>query len=139
DKAGIVSVGVKGFQIPTDRNGQFAVHFARGDPSIYVSAASVLDGSVAPEKIKGKLILIGTSAAGLNDIKTTPVDPAMPGVEIHAQVLESALTRAVVSQPFYGPAIEFFAALILGILVIAFAPLFGPVTLVVVAALFASL
>ena len=75
-------------------------------------------------------MLIGTSAVGLNDIKTTPVSPAMPGVEIHAQVLESALTGAVLSQPNYGIALEFFAALVLGLLVIAFAPMFGPVTLV---------
>jgi len=99
----------------------------------------VLEGTVPPEKIKGQLVLIGTSAAGLNDIKTTPVDPAMPGVEIHAQVLESALTRAVLAQPYYGPAVEFSAALILGLLVIAYAPMFGPVTLVVVGALFATL
>src|SRR6202790_4204296 len=136
--AGIKSLGVKGFQIPTDLNGQLWVHFARRDPSIYVSATDVLEGRVPPDKIKGKLVLVGTSAAGLNDLKTTPVDPAMPGVEIHAQVLESALTRALLAQPYYGPALEFFAALILGILVIAFAPMFGPVTLVAVGALFAT-
>ena len=139
DVAGIKSLGVKGFQIPTDLNGQLWIHFARRDPSLLVSAADVLEGKVAPEKIKGKLVLVGTSAAGLNDLKTTPVDPAMPGVEIHAQVLESALTRAVLAQPYYGPALEFLAALILGLLVIAFAPAFGPVTLVVVGALFATL
>src|ERR1700716_313326 len=138
DQAGIKSLGVKGFQIPTDLNGQLWIHFARRDPSLLVSAADVLEGKVAPEKIKGKLVLVGTSAAGLNDLKTTPVDPAMPGVEIHAQVLESALTRAVLAQPYYGPALEFFAALVLGLLVIAFAPAFGPITLVVVGALFAS-
>ena len=49
-----------------------------------------LEKTVAPEMIAGKLVLIGTSAVGLNDIKTTPVSPAMPGVEIHAQVIESA-------------------------------------------------
>jgi adenylate cyclase len=139
DQAGIKSLGVKGFQIPTDLNGQLWVHFAHGDPSIYVSAADVLEGAVPPEKIKGKLVLLGTSAAGLNDIKTTPVDPAMPGVEIHAQVLESALTRAVLSQPYYGAALEFLAALLLGLLVIAFAPMFGPITLVAVGGLFATL
>src|SRR6202163_3638926 len=138
DQAGIKSLGVKGFQIPTDLHGQLWVHFARRDPSIYVSATDVLEGRVPPDKIKGKLVLVGTSAAGLNDLKTTPVDPAMPGVESHAQVLESALTRAVLAQPYYGPALEFFAALILGILVIAFAPMFGPVTLVAVGALFAT-
>jgi adenylate cyclase len=99
----------------------------------------VLEGRVAPEMIARKLVLVGTSAVGLLDIKTTPVDPVMPGVEIHAQVLESALTRAVLSQPDYGIVIEFCAAMALGILVIAFAPLFGPVTLVVVGGMFATL
>ena len=122
DKAGIQRVGVQGFQIPTDANGQLWVHYARGDPSIYVSAVDVLDSRVAPEKIAGKLVLIGTSSTGLNDIKTTPVERAMPGVEIHAQVLESALTGAVVTQPNYAIALEFFGALLLGLLVIAFAP-----------------
>ncbi len=139
DQAGIKSIGVKGFQIPTDLNGQLWVHFARRDTSLYVSAANVLEGSVAPEKIRGKLVLIGTSAVGLNDIKTTPVSRAMPGVEIHAQVLESALTHAVLSEPNYGIALEFIAAIVLGILVLIFAPQFGPFTLVGVGALFATL
>jgi adenylate cyclase len=139
DPAGIKSIAVKGFEIPTDRNGQLWVHFAPHDSSIYVSAADVLEGRVAPEKIARKLVLIGTSAVGLLDIKTTPIDPIMPGVEIHAQVLESALTHGVLSQPNYGIAIEFCAALVLGILVIIFVPMFGPVTLGAVGALFASL
>jgi adenylate cyclase len=75
----------------------------------------------------------------LNDIKTTPVSPAMPGVEIHAQVLESALTGAVVSQPNYAIALELFAAVILGLLVIVFAPGFGPVRLVATGAVFATI
>jgi adenylate cyclase len=125
-------------KIPTDRNGQLWVHFARHDPSIFVSATDVLDGSVAREKIANKLVLIGTSAVGLYDIKTTPVDPAVPGVEVHAQVLESALTGGLLSQPDYGVGIELSTAIVLGLLVIAFAPMFGPVTLVVVGALFAT-
>jgi adenylate cyclase len=138
DKAGIQSIGVKGFQIPTDAHGQLWVHYAQGDPSIYVSAVDLLDGRVPQDKIMGKLILIGTSSIGLSDIKTTPVSPAMPGVEIHAQVLESALTGEVVSQPSYGIALEMFAAVLMGLLVIAFAPGFGPVTLVAVGSLFAT-
>src|SRR6266568_4591984 len=67
DQAGIKSIGVKGFQIPTDRNGQLWVHFAHHDPRILVSALDVIEGKVAPEKIKGQLVLIGTSAVGLND------------------------------------------------------------------------
>jgi len=139
DKAGIKSIGVKGFEIPTDRNGQLWVHFARYDPSIYVSAVDVLEGSVPSEMIARKLVLIGTSAVGLLDLKTTPTDPVMPGVEIHAQVLESALTHGVLSRPNYAIALELVAAILLGILVIIFAPGFGPITLVAIGALFASL
>ena len=139
EKAGIKSVGLRGLEIPTDRNAQRWVHFARRDPSIYVSAADVLDGNASLDKIDHKLVLIGTSAVGLNDIKTTPVSSAMPGVEIHAQVLEAALTKALLSRPPYGIVLEFGAALLFGLLVIAFAPMFGPVTLVAVGALFASL
>jgi adenylate cyclase len=138
EKAGIKSLGIKGVQIPTDHNGQLWVHYARNDASIYVPAINVLEKNVAPDMIAGKLVLIGTSAVGLNDIKTTPVSRAMPGVEIHAQVLESALTGAVISQPNYGIGVEFAAAMLLGLLVIVFAPLFGPVSLVIVGGAFAS-
>jgi adenylate cyclase len=139
EKAGVQSVGVRGFEIPTDHNGQLWVHFAHHDPDIYVSAVDVLEGRVPQDKIAQKLILIGTSATGLYDLKTTPVSPAMPGVEIHAAVLESALTGAVVSQPTYGIVIEFLTAILFGFLVIAFAPRFGPISLVAVGALFATL
>ena len=138
ETAGIKSLGIKGLQIPTDHNGQIWVHYARNDASIYVPAINVLEKNVAPDMIAGKLVLIGTSAVGLNDIKTTPVSRAMPGVEIHAQVLESTLTGEVISTPIYGIVVEFATALLFGLLVIAFAPLFGPVTLVALGAAFAS-
>ena len=138
ETAGIKSLGIKGIQIPTDHNGQIWVHYAGNDASIYVPAINVLEKNVAPDMIAGKLVLIGTSAVGLNDIKTTPVSRAMPGVEIHAQVLESTLTGAVISQPIYGIVIEFATALLFGLLVIAFAPLFGPITLVALGAAFAT-
>jgi adenylate cyclase len=138
EKEGIKSLGFKRFQLPTDGNGQLWVHYARQDPSLYVPVTNVLEKTVAPEMIAGKLVLIGTSAVGLNDIKTTPVSQNMPGVEIHAQILESALTGDVISQPIYGIAVEFATALLFGLLVIAIAPLFGPVTLVALGAAFAT-
>lgn len=139
DKAGIKAVRLKGVEIPTDRNGQLWVHYARQDPSIYVSAADILDNTVSPGKIAGKLVLIGTSAVGLNDIKTTPVSSTMPGVEIHAQVLESLLSGAVISQPNYALGVELLAALIIGLLVIIFTPNLGPVRLVLAGAMFAAI
>jgi adenylate cyclase len=139
DAHGITALRLNGFEVPTDGNGRLWVHFAKQDPSIYVSAADVLDGTVPLNKVDHKLVLIGTSAVGLNDIKTTPVSSAMPGVEIHAQVLEAALTHALLSRPSWALALERSAALLLGLLVIIFAPMFGPAALVAIGALFASL
>ncbi|MEK9283713.1 MULTISPECIES: adenylate/guanylate cyclase domain-containing protein [unclassified Bradyrhizobium] len=139
DKTGIRAVRLKGLEIPTDKNGQLWVHYARQDPSIYVSAADVLDNKVSPGRISGKLVLIGTSAVGLNDIKTTPVSSTMPGVEIHAQVLESVLSGAVISLPNYALGVELLAALVIGLLVIAFTPNLGPVRLVLAGAMFAAI
>jgi len=137
DKVGIRAIRLKGLEVPTDENGQLWVHFARQDRSLYVSASDVLDGNVPPGKISGKLVLIGTSAVGLNDIKTTPVSSTMPGVEIHAQVIESVLSRAVISRPNYALGVELLAALIIGLLVIIFTPNLGPIRLVLAGALFA--
>src|SRR3954453_23923855 len=139
NEAGIASVAVKGFAVPTDRNGQLWVHFAHYDPSIYVSAADILEEKVDADAIAGRLVLIGTSAAGLLDVKTTPISPVMPGVEIHAQVLEAALTGQLLSQPLWGPLAEFLSAMILGVAIIWFAPKLGPKSLVAVGAFFATL
>ncbi|MGJ4896813.1 MULTISPECIES: adenylate/guanylate cyclase domain-containing protein [unclassified Bradyrhizobium] len=138
DPGGITSIGLGSVHIPTDGNGKIWVHYANHDPSIYVSAIDVLEGRVPPEKIARKLILIGPSAIGLNDIKTTPVYSAMPGVEVHAQVLESVLTGSILARPYWGVVVEFFGALLLGLLVIVFAPQLGAITLVIVGAVFAS-
>ncbi|WP_371424038.1 CHASE2 domain-containing protein [Tardiphaga sp.] len=139
DSAGIKSIRAGGFEIPTDSNGQLWVHFAKHDPGIYVSASDVLDGTVQPGMIARHLVLIGTSAVGLLDTKTTPLDAVIPGVEVHAQVLESALTKAVLSQPAYTRGAELCIAIILGIIVIWLAPMFGPVILVIMGAVFAAL
>jgi adenylate cyclase len=129
DKAGVKSVGVRGFDVPTDRNGQLWVHFAPHDASIYVPAADLLDGLVAKDTIQGRIVLIGTSAVGLQDVKTTPLDPVMPGVEIHAQILESILTKTVLSEPAWGIGVELIATILLGLIIIAVAPLFSPAVL----------
>jgi adenylate cyclase len=129
DEAGIRSVAVPGFEVPTDRNGQLWVHFSRHDPARYVSAADLLDGSVGPDVISRKLVLIGTSAVGLLDVKTTPLDPVLPGVEVHAQVLESALTRMVLSQPNYAIGAELLTALLFCAAIIWLAPILGAMAL----------
>jgi len=129
DEAGVKSVGIPGFEIPTDRNGQIWVHFAKHDPARFVSATDVLDGKIGAEAVSQKLVLIGTSATGLLDTKTTPLDPVMPGVEVHAQVLEAALSGSVLSQPNYAIGAEVIAAIVFALAIIWLAPVLGPLML----------
>jgi len=83
----------------------------------------ILDGSVDRAKLAGKLVLLGTSAIGLFDIKTTPVDAAIPGVEVHAQVLESILSKTFLTRPNYAIAVEVFTAILFGLVLILLVPM----------------
>jgi len=139
DQAGIKSVALPGFEVPTDRNGQLWVHFAPHDQARYVSAVDVLEGRVPADRFSRRLVIVGTSAAGLLDLKTTPNDPTMPGVEIHAQVLESILSNSMLSQPSYAVALELAAALVLGVAIIWLAPILGPMILLLFGATFIAL
>ena len=123
NEAGVRSVAVPGLEVPTDRNGQFWVHFNKHDPARYVSATDVLHGRTPADRFRGRLVLIGTSAVGLLDIKTTPVEPAMPGVEVHAQILENVLTKSLLEHPNYAIGAELTAAVVLGFAIIAAAPM----------------
>jgi adenylate cyclase len=124
DQAGVQSVAVPGLQVPTDQNGRFWIHFNGHDPARYVSAKDVLQGRVPRDRIEGKLVLIGTSAAGLLDVKATPVSAAIPGVEVHAQVLESTLTKSLLTYPNYAVGAELLAAALVGLAIIIVAPMF---------------
>jgi adenylate cyclase len=134
NEAGVQAVAVPGLEVPTDRNGQFWVHFNRHDPARFVSAKDVLQGNVPPDRLRGRLVLIGTSAIGLLDLKTTPVEAAMPGVEVHAQILESVLTKSILEQPNYAIGAELSVAVLSGLAIIVAAPMLSATIVVLLGA-----
>ncbi len=91
-------VEVKGKYIPTDSSGRFFVNF-RGPAKTfeYISVSDIYEGNFDPNLIKGKAVLIGTSAIGLLDIRTMPFDTAYPGVEVHANVIDNMLAGDFIS------------------------------------------
>ena len=129
-EAGVKSVQVPGLVVPTDDRGQIWVHFNKHDPARYVSAKDVLQGNLPPDRLRGKLVLIGTSATGLLDIKTTPVEAAMPGVEVHAQILESVLTKSPLTYPEYAIGAEIVIAVHFGLAIIVAAPMLSASTVI---------
>jgi len=140
DEAGVQAVAVPGLEVPTDRNGQLWVHFNKHDPARFVSAKDILQGHVSADRMRGRLVIIGTSAIGLLDLKTTPVEAAMPGVEVHAQILESVLTKSLLVNPNYAIGAELAAAVLIGLIIIVAAPMLSATVVVLLgAALIAGL
>jgi len=139
DEAGVKSVVVSGVEITTDRDGQLWLHFGLHDPNRYVSAVDVLEGKVAPERISGRPVLIGTSAAGLFDLRSTPVERVMPGVEIHAQTIESILGDALLVRPNYALGAEICLAVAIGLGMVVAVPMLGALPALVSGALAAVL
>ena len=131
NQLGVDQVIVGQNAIPTDRNGRFWVHFAKHDRSRYISAVDIINNTDKAKQLNGKFVLVGTSAIGLFDLKATPVHPAMPGVEVHAQVLENVLTKSFLSRPANAVGGEVVLALVVGLLVIIFVPILGALRVMV--------
>lgn len=132
DGAGISSIVMKGYEIPTTQNGEFYLRFAKHTRDRYVSAREVLNGTVPLERLQGHMAFIGTSAVGLLDIKATPVDDAMPGVELHAQLLENVLTKSFLERPNWSVGAELIALGLIGLLMIGLVPFLGAIYTLVV-------
>ena len=93
DEAGVKDVAIAPNARPqTDKNGIMWPYFSKHDQKKYIAAKDILNGSVDKSKIAGKIAIVGTSAVGLLDIKTIPTEAQVPGVEVHAQLIESVLT-----------------------------------------------
>ena len=109
---------VGSLDVPVDLDCQLWLHHTSHDPRRFISAYKVLEGGVDRSEIQGRVILIGTSAAGLNDTRTTPLEDAIAGVEIHAQTIEQMLLGDHLIRPGYMAAIETGAAFVVGVVLI---------------------
>jgi len=91
-----------GVRIPVDESAAALIPYRGGKFSFpYIPAADVLRERVAPERLKGKIVLVGTTAPALQDLRATPVDGAFPGVEIHANLILGILDREIKHRPWY--------------------------------------
>lgn len=102
--------------IDTEKTGEIRLIARKSDPGSWIPAASVIDGSFNPEEIKGRIVFVGAVAIGLRDQRTTAVEPAIPGVEVHAQIVDQILAGAGLVRPDWMQGVESFLVLFLGIL-----------------------
>ncbi|MEM1377811.1 MAG: adenylate/guanylate cyclase domain-containing protein [Pseudomonadota bacterium] len=123
--AGVSDIRLAGQAINTDNNARVWPYFSPSVPSRYVSARDVLNLTAPMPELRGKMVMVGTSAVGLEDFRATPLGVQMPGVEIHAQVLENILSQTLLVRPNYAIAVELLVIAVLGLLIIAILPAVG--------------
>ena len=107
-------------EIPIERDGTVRMRFGRPPFPRTLSAARVLDDGAAAAvaaAVQGRIVLIGTSALGLSDLRPTPAGPFQPGVDIHAEAIEQIMAGAVLVRPFWAPGAEARLAVLFGLAV----------------------
>jgi adenylate cyclase len=126
EKTGLTAIRIGQLAIPTDAAGRVWLHYAVPRRDRFVSAADVLDGNFDPALFAGHIVLVGISAGGvINDLQATPIAPDVPGVEVHAQLLEEILQGAFLVRPDWAVGAELLFSLLVGIGLILGLPRIG--------------
>ncbi len=117
------TIDVGSLSIPVDKRAVALVPYRGQQGSFtYISATDVLNGAIAVDDLNGKIVLVGTTAAGLLDLRTTPVQNIFPGVEVHANILSGMLDNRFKSKPSYMLGAEFLELFVLAALVMFLYP-----------------
>ncbi|MFP4182337.1 MAG: CHASE2 domain-containing protein [Thiohalospira sp.] len=131
----ITDLDLDGLSVETASDASVLIPYRGGAGAFpYLSAADVLDGEADAEQLSGALVLVGTSAAGLHDLRNTPLQAAYPGVEVHASVLAGLLGETFPRQPDWAEGAAFLLLLGLGGLLTLGMPWLRPLALSVVTA-----
>jgi adenylate cyclase len=111
--------------VPTDQHGRILLYDSGYEPERYISMWKVIAGQVDPARLKGAIAFVGTSAAGLKDLRATPLNQSAAGVAVHAQITEQMLTGKFLQRPDYAQGVEMTLQLVLGLLLILVMPKLG--------------
>ncbi|HMN71702.1 MAG TPA: adenylate/guanylate cyclase domain-containing protein [Rhodoblastus sp.] len=112
---GVNAVKVGDVVMATGPHAERRIYFSHSQPGRFISAWKLLAGEIPREEIEGRIILVGSSAAGVLDQRATPLDSVAPGVEIHAQLIEHALAGGDLARPDWAAPAELVAAFLLSL------------------------
>ena len=123
-------------KIPVDSDvATFVPYRGRQGSFRYISITDVLHERVDPAQLKNKIVLVGTTAPGLLDMRSTPVAKVYPGVEIHANMISGILDQNLKERPAYMLGAEVVWVLLIGIALSFLLPLFTPAKAILASAL----
>ena len=111
----VEQVAIGHLALPTNRRGELWLHYRRDMSTQTLPAWRVLEGGVT-ESLSGSIVLVGSSAQGLQDLRFGPLGAMLPGVQVHAQAIEQALTGTPLQRPFWAAPAEALSLLLAGLL-----------------------
>ena len=121
------SVHINEFSIPVDGKGAVYVPFRGLSYSFpYISAHKILNKKIDPDSLKGKIVLVGTTAPGLLDLRSTPVQSVYPGVEIHANIISGILDQRINHSPAWAIGYEFIILILIAATMAFLLPVSSP-------------
>ena len=127
DYFALEAVSLGKYRIPVDANAAVYVPFRGLEGSFpYVSAHEVLSREVDPEILKDKIVLVGTSAPGLLDLRSTPVQNIYPGVEVHANIISGILDQNINHRPAWTIGYEFVVLILTAVIMSLLLPVLSP-------------
>ena len=125
---GMVALKAGAFEIPTAADGKIWVYYARQQGSPIIPAHKLIGGEADPALealVQGRIVLIGTSAVGLRDLVSTPLGPGLPGVLVHAQIIDQIVAGKYITRPDWAVGLEVVSAVLLTGIVLLFLPWFS--------------
>ena len=121
------SINLENYRIPVDANGAvFVPYRGRQGSFTYIPAHKVLSGKVDPALLRDKIVLVGTTAPGLLDLRSTPVQNTYPGVEVHANIISGILDDRINHKPAWTIGYEFVLLVVIAVSMALLLPLLSP-------------
>lgn len=126
----ITTIKIGDFAVPVTATGELWLYVSEDRPQRYVSAGRVLAASGAPPDVRaaveGSIVFVGTSAAGLLDIRTTALGHNVPGVSLHAQAVEQILSGRFLLRPDWAEGLEILSIAVAGTLLVMLTTFVSP-------------
>lgn len=117
NEIGLSEISIGNHRIPTTANGQLRINYSKPTSERYIPAWQVLAGQIDTHRLQDKILLIGTSAQGLLDLRFSPLGGIIPGIEIHAQALEQILSDSHLIRPAWAETVEILTMIVGGLLI----------------------
>ena len=121
-----LELGIGNVTVPLQSDGSMYLYFGRDDGERLVSAEKVLTGAVDPEFLRDKLVLVGITGLGLLDYQVTALGERIPGVEVHAQLIEQMFDGNYLRRPTGAAWLEAALLLLGGALLVLWVPAVRP-------------